>query len=98
MVVLSRSCATGKLSNDVRDGINDVEGGRGSDTMGSHSARGAILLTNSPAPNKLKFPLSYSQPAVLEEAEVVEAAVKPKTAEVSVGGEATGGGTVSPVQ
>ena len=71
---------------------------RGSDAMGSRSARVAIFLKKSPAPNKLKFPLSYSQPAVLEEAEVVEAAVKPKTAEVSVGGEATGGGTVSPVQ
>ena len=97
MVVLSRPCATRKPPNDVGGRIYDVEGGRGSGAMGSHSARGAIFPTNSPAPNKLKFPPSYSLPVVLAEAEVAEDSVKPKTTEVSVGGGATGGGIGSPV-
>ena len=57
-----------------------------------------FFRTNSPAPNKLKCPPSYSQPAVLAEAEVAEAAVKPEKTEVLVGGEATGGGTGPPVR
>ena len=56
-----------------------------------------FFRTNSPAPNKLKCPPSYSRPAVLVEAEVSEAAVKPEMTEVSVGGGATGGGTGYPV-
>ena len=59
--------------------INDMEGRRGSGAMRLHLARGVILPTNSLAPNKLKCLPSYSQPAVLAEAEVAEAAVKSET-------------------
>ena len=65
--------------------------------MGSHSARGAIFPVKSPAPNKIKCPPSYSQPAMLAEAEVAEAAVKPERTDVLVGGGATGGGSGYPV-
>ena len=97
MVVLSRPCSTRRPSNDVGGGINDVEVGRGSGAMGLHSAREAIFPANSPSPKKLKCTPSYSRPAVLTEAEVAEASVKPETTEVSAGGGATGGGTEYPV-